>query len=736
MRIEFIDIQNFRKLQACRIDIGKEQTIFVGPNNSGKTSAMDSLSFFLTEKNKFTTRDFTLNNWLEINNLTKTWLVDTNKSDEYWEEQLDALANFLPQIDLWLNVSDKEVHYVHHLIPTLDWKGGLLGIRLRYEPINLEGLFLEFKSDYDAAKNLNKKSKGELELWPKDMWAFLDHKSKLSKLFTINAYILDPSKVGSLKDQTPTPQALSLNSVAIDKNSFKGLIKISTINAQRGFADSNDQQNKLKPLSTQFRDYYSQHLSPEDKPTEDDLEALNAIDSATKAFDDKLKASFEPSLKELGNLNYPGFGNPNITISSSISPLDGINHDSAIQFEIMKDEEGKKTLLSLPEQTNGLGYQNLISMVFELIRFRDEWMKVGKKSKNNDEDEIFEPLHLVLIEEPEAHLHAQVQQVFINKAFGILRGHKKLGEKKQFTTQLVVSTHSNHIAHEVDFDCLRYFKRILPTKQNVATSRVINLSKTFGDETATTKFAIRYLKTTHCDLFFADAVILIEGSAERMLIPHFINHHHKNLATSYISLVEIAGSHAHKLKALIEDLGVLTLIVTDLDPIDPKNKRKSVLPRKNKGYETGNSTISKWVPEIRSIDSLMELDSKSKSTENELVRVAFQIPQKITVDKDKKETNVYATSFEDSLIYDNIGYFKAIKGLRLIKKFKKVIDNSTVDSFEKDIYDTLRNSPSGDKAAFALDLLFLAAPDKLGVPKYIEEGLIWLEEKLSIGQQF
>tara|TARA_R100000935_G_C2837293_1_gene168892 strand:- start:2692 stop:3900 length:1209 start_codon:yes stop_codon:yes gene_type:complete len=402
----------------------------------------------------------------------------------------------------------------------------------------------------------------------------------------------------------------------------------------------------------------------------------------------------------------------------------------------MKDEEGKKTLLSLPEQTNGLGYQNLISMVFELIRFRDEWMKVGKKSKNNDEDEIFEPLHLVLIEEPEAHLHAQVQQVFINKAFGILRGHKKLGEKKQFTTQLVVSTHSNHIAHEVDFDCLRYFKRILPTKQNVATSRVINLSKTFGDETATTKFAIRYLKTTHCDLFFADAVILIEGSAERMLIPHFINHHHKNLATSYISLVEIAGSHAHKLKALIEDLGVLTLIVTDLDPIDPKNKRKSVLPRKNKGYETGNSTISKWVPEIRSIDSLMELDSKSKSTENELVRVAFQIPQKITVDKDKKETNVYATSFEDSLIYDNIGYFKAIKGLRLIKKFKKVIDNSTVDSFEKDIYDTLRNSPSGDKAAFALDLLFLAAPDKLGVPKYIEEGLIWLEEKLSIGQQF
>lgn len=736
MEINFIDIQNFRKLKTCRIDIGKEQTIFVGPNNSGKTSAMDSLSFFLTENNKFSTRDFTLNNWIDINNLAKKWLSDENKNDEYWENQLIDLAKFLPQVDLWLNVSNKELHYVHHLIPTLDWKSGLLGIRLRYEPTNLESLFLEFKNDFEAAIKLKEKSKGELELWPKDLWTFLDHKSKLSKLFTIKSYILDPSKVGDLKIQNQTPQDLSIKSVPIDKNSFKGLIKVNTINAQRGFSDSNDQNSKLKPLSTQFREYYSKHLSPEDKPTEGDLDALNAIDDATKAFDEKLKERFDPSLKELGELNYPGFGNPNITISSSITPLDGISHDSAIQFEIMKDKDGKKTLLSLPEQTNGLGYQNLISMVFELIRFRDEWMKVGKKSQNDDEVEIFEPLHLVLIEEPEAHLHAQVQQVFINKAYSILRAHKNLGENKKFTTQLVVSTHSNHIAHEVDFVCLRYFKRLLPSNKNVATSRVINLSKTFGDDDATTRFAIRYLKTTHCDLFFADAVVLIEGSAERMLMPHFINQHYDDLSKAYLSLVEIAGSHAHKLQSLIEDLGVLTLIVTDLDPIDPKNNRKSVLPKKNKGYETGNSTIAKWVPEVKSIDTLMDLNSKLKVTKDELVRVAFQLPQKVIVDKDKKETNVYATSFEDSLVYDNISYFKSIKGLRLIKKFKKVIKDSDVKNFENDIYNTLRDSASGDKAAFALDLLFLTEPEKLKVPKYIEEGLNWLQEKLSKSQQF
>ncbi|WP_282067744.1 AAA family ATPase [Olleya namhaensis] len=731
MKIDFIDIQNFRKLKNCRIDLSEKQTILVGPNNSGKTSAMDSLSFFLTEKTKFTTRDFTLNNWLDINELASKWLDDDNKNDEYWEAQIVVLGKYLPQIDLWLNVSDKELHHVHHLIPTLDWKSGLLGIRLRYEPTNLESLFLEFKNDFEASFKLNEKSKFDLELWPKHMWDFLDNKSKLSKLFTIKSYILDPSKVGDLKSHNQLPQEISLNSIPIDKDSFKGLIKVSTINAQRGFYNSNDFNEKLKPLSTQFRDYYSKHLSPENKPTEDDLAALSAIDIATKAFDDKLEESFGPSLLELEGLNYPGFGNPKITISSVIKPLDGINHDSAIQFEVMKDKEGKK-LLSLPEQTNGLGYQNLISMVFELIRFRDEWMKVGKQSKSDDENEIFEPLHLVLIEEPEAHLHAQIQQVFINKAYDILRAHKELGENKQFTTQLVVSTHSNHIAHEVDFVCLRYFKRIFATKENVGTSTVINLSKTFGNENATTKFAIRYLKSTHCDLFFADAVILIEGSAERMLIPHFISNNHDILSKSYLSLIEIGGSHAHKLKSLIEDLGILTLIITDLDPINPNNKRKSVLPKKNNGYETGNNTISSWVPAVSSIDSLMDLDSELKETKNGLVKVAFQIPQKITSIKDDTVIDVYATSFEDSLVYANIDYFRNLSGLKLIKKFNKIINNSLSPDFEKDVYKALRKSASGDKAAFALDLLFLGDPEKLNEPKYIKEGLTWLKEKLSI----
>ena len=59
----------------------------------------------------------------------------------------------------------------------------------------------------------------------------------------------------------------------------------------------------------------------------------------------------------------------------------------------------------LPERYNGLGYQNLISMVFRLMSFRDGWMRVGKAGKDLTANKTeMSPLHLVLIEEPEAHL--------------------------------------------------------------------------------------------------------------------------------------------------------------------------------------------------------------------------------------------------------------------------------------------------------------------------------------------
>lgn len=731
MRIESIEIQNFRKLKSCHIDFSNKETLFVGANNSGKTSAMDAIILFLYEKNKISTTDFTISNWSEINRIGAEWIAITG--DDVPNLSIEQWQSYLPSLDVWIAVNQNEVHYVSHLIPTLDWDSGVLGVRLRFEPESIERLYQDFIANYTASQQTideakKKKETIQLKLWPKDLHDFLD--KKIRTYFKIEAYTLNPSKYN--KESTVEIQTIPLDSIALESNPLKGLIRIDIINAQRGFSDpntsnTNDAPKGIGSLSSQFRTYYDSHLNPYDTPDSSDIDALDAIDMAQTTFDDKLKISFLPALTELEELGYPGFGNPKITLSSKVNPIDSLNHTSAVQFDVIRDSNSS---LRLPEKYNGLGYQNLISMIFQLIRFRNEWMKTGKQEKNNSDH--IEPLHLILIEEPEAHLHAQVQQVFIKKAYEILRNHNNLKEKELFSTQLVVSTHSSHIAHEVDFIKLRYFQRKQPLKDTeIPTATVVNLSKTFGGEDSTTKFAIRYLKTTHCDLFFADAVILVEGSAERMLLPHFMHYHFPELTTSYISILEIGGSHADKLRPLIENLGLSTLIITDADSIDPKDKNKAVVPQRKQGYKTNNSTLKTWIPNKELYDELLDLKKEQKTSTDFPIRVAYQFPIKVTLKN--TQTEVIPYTFEDALAYENLELFKEISGATgLIKKFKEIFSEETdTQKISEALFDAFRK---GDKAKFALDLLYLEEPKKFNVPTYIQEGLEWLKEKLHAKQ--
>lgn len=726
MKIEFIHVQNFRKLKSCRIDLANKETIFVGANNSGKTSAMDAMIRFFQSKN-ISTRDFTLSNWKAINTLCTEWEneADPLKRDRditKWEEHLPAL-------DIWLTAEFSEYNYVTHLIPTLDWNGGPLGVRLRYEPTDLDNLCTEFCTQRANSKSLLEATKagGKFKFWPKDMWEFLDRDRMLAVHFEIKAYLLDPAH----KDDV-NPQPLPLNSEPLAEAALNGIIKVDIINAQRGFSDVNSEEvdiSRVKNLSTQLKSYYEKHLNPTLKPTLGDVTALEAIEEAKELFDKNLQESFRASLGELEGLNYPGFGNPRLKLSSRFNPVETINHDAAVFYEL-----GDGIELSLPEKYNGLGYQNLISMIFKLIRFRDEWMQVGKGEKNSkgEEDRGFEPLHLVLIEEPEAHLHAQVQQVFIKEAYKVLRNHHHLKDKKTFTTQLVISTHSNHIAHEIDFISLRYFKREPAIKGAVSTSTVVNLSNTFGDKSDTTKFAIRYLRTTHCDLFFADAVILVEGPAEKMLVPHFIKKHSR-LYTCYISILEIGGSHAHTLKPLIENLGIITLIITDIDAINPASNNSKVQPEKGKGYLTGNDTLKKWLPAESDLDNLLDLNEAKKTHEKLPIKIAYQIPVAIQNTAENIIVNPY--TFEDCIVIENKAIFSGLKKAKgLLKKMVVAASESNITKAAKTMYDAI-TAQGAKKAEFALELLYIEEPTILTIPKYIAEGLVWLEDKLLSTKQ-
>jgi len=729
MNIAFIEIQNFRKLRACRVEIAKQETIFVGANNSGKTSAMDALILFLKQSRRksFATTDFTLSNWSSIDEVGAQWVAAADDSEP--NLVVDALLPFLPAIDVWLTAEEKDLHRLSHLLPTLDWTPAeLLGVRLVLAPKNMEQLYRDFRSAYKsarAAESASKKADSPLSLWPSSMRDFLDR--QLHTQFEVQSYILDPAQCQSPEKGVAKPQSLLADSDPLKKDPFEGLIKIDVITAQRGFSDpktEDDSHSGFASLSTQLRRYFSKHLNPSEAPDASDIEALEAIEAAKAVFNEKLKTSFEPAVGELEGLNYPGFSDPRISITSKIDPRDSLDHETAVQFDLPGADS-----LSLPEKYNGLGYQNLISMVFNLIRFRDEWMRVGKAGKEQAiKDVAIEPLHVVLVEEPEAHLHAQVQQVFIKKAYKVLRRHTAL-EGSAFNTQMIVSTHSSHIAHELDFSCLRYFRRESATKKGeIPTATVINLSQTFGDHDETSKFATRYLRTTHCDLFFADAAILVEGSAERMLMPHFVRTKFPKLDHSYISLLEIGGAHAHRLKPLLDTLGLLSLVVTDLDSIQPAGTAKA-RPERGKRYRTGNTTLKEWVPKKEPLDELLDLSDDAKQTADGLVRVAYQCPITLEYKDGEAEGEAIPYTFEDSLAFTNLKLFRdCAEPVGLLKKLQAALGKDTLEDSSSDMF---TNLGKGSKAEMALELLYLNEPEQVEPPAYISDGLKWLEEKLE-----
>ncbi len=736
MNIVFVEIQNFRKLKSCRVEIASQETILVGANNSGKTSAMDAMILFLKKSRckDIATTDFTLSNWSHINQIGEQWV---HIDDDMPDLTLGQWLPYLPSIDIWLKANDADIHHIIHLLPTLDWTPDhKLGVRLVFAPIKIEGLYKDFRDAYKSARDTEPtaSSKGrKLSLWPESMRAFLDR--ELQRLFEVKAYILDPVQCKEPTNGTAKPQPLPADSEPMVRKPFDGLFKIDVISAQRGFSDpktEDESHSGFASLSTQLRQYFTKHLNPSDSPDASDIDALQAIEEAKAVFDERLKTSFAPAIGELEGLNYPGFSDPQISLTSKIRAIDSLDHKTAVQYNVLPEHEDNAAL-SLPEQYNGLGYQNLISMVFSLIRFRDEWIRVGKAAKKQSADDtIIEPLHIVLIEEPEVHLHAQVQQVFIKKAYQVLRNHKKL-KGNQLNTQMIVSTHSSHIAHELDFTCLRYFRREPAREEgDIPSATVVNLSKTFGDDNETSRFATRYLKTTHCDLFFADAAILVEGSAERMLVPHFIRYKFPKLDQSYISLLEIGGSHAHRLKPLLETLGLLSLVITDLDSIDETGTEK-VFPERNKKYRTGNTTLKEWIPKKEMLDDILDCTDDNKQTGNHQIMVAYQCPIKLTYkdESDKEEAIPY--TFEDSLALTNLKLFLDYQDPKgLLKKFKNALGKDSLNDASKEMFDSLG---TGSKAEMALELLYLTEPSELEPPAYISDGLKWLEGKLAEKKQ-
>ena len=172
------------------------------------------------------------------------------------------------------------------------------------------------------------------------------------------------------------------------------------------------------------------------------------------------------------------------------------------------------------------------------------------------------------------------------------------------------------------------------------------------------------------------------------------------------------------MKPLIEHLGLITLIITDLDTVESSGYHPAAIPECGKGLVTGNSTLKTWIPKKESMDVLIDLDSSIKLAGDDVskyIRVAYQIPTIVNI-KGKKEV-VLSRTFEDTFVFHNIDIIKDLKCEGYLAKaiIKAVKDSNNASDLKEKLFESLKIYGS-KKAEFALELLFLKEPHVFSIP--------------------
>ncbi|MDO6433506.1 AAA family ATPase [Flavitalea sp. BT771] len=158
--------------------------------------------------------------------------------------------------------------------------------------------------------------------------------------------------------------------------------------------------------------------------------------------------------------------------------------------EVLAGDQTKQKYFDLYQ--NGLGYNNLIYTATILGHLKQK-AEVDPTS-----------YMALLIEEPEAHLHPQLQNILFNYLHTLNQEH----------FQVFISSHSPTITAKADLDSLI----VLQHQGGKVTALPVLRSPLSPDNK---RYLHKFLDVTKSQLFFANGVLLVEGISEALLLPIF-----------------------------------------------------------------------------------------------------------------------------------------------------------------------------------------------------------------------
>lgn len=656
MHLSEIRIKNYRLLTDAVLNVDEKTTLIVGRNNSAKTSLFKCVDTVLNNKT-FSFNDYSITKREKLYSLINYFMKNLISYEELRERMETISVEFV--VDYSINGENDNLNALSPFIIDVDEEVSIARIYIEYSfKISEEKLKSILDGAYCDKENVSIDDVGK------------EIANNFTKLFQLTIYAINPSDE---KDR----QVKSINELQV-------LFPHLLIPAERTLGEDEEMKNSLSML---ISNYFDKDREIDDLELSNKMiELRNRIKETNKQFQEESDKVLSRFIEKTICFGYPNGEEMKLGVTTRLDFNEQIISNTQLNYI---DENSKEIL---PSTYNGLGYKNLIKIEFLLALFT----KIIKESNNSC-------IPLVFIEEPESHMHPQLQNTFSIYLDDFIENISNAN------VQTILTSHSAHVANSMDFSLIRYAKK---TRDGVIFK---NLNKFVSEnEKVNIDFIRKYLTLTKCDLFFADKAILVEGASERILIPDMIDKCDKNgdfdsqtykLPNQYYTLIEVGGAYAHLFIPFLKFLGIKCLILTDIDSVIECDSGKYKSTFVSKGTTTSNATIKWWYKNIISpskndclvsLQDIIAVSQDHKTFDN--CHIEFQ-----TI-----ENSICSRSLEEAIMNVN----------RNIYKISDTYGEEDIEYKGK------------SKTDFALKLIYEFKD--YNIPLYIKNGLKWLNDENTI----